>query len=95
MQKVLALQTIPLFAKVSGPEMLYLAAIAKQIPLEDGAVLADETGPFGLGIVLSGGLALTSPDRPEPWPRPAPVTRSAHTRRWPGSRRGRRWRSFN
>ena len=66
MQKVLALQTIPLFAKVSGPEMLYLAAIAKQIPLEDGAVLADETGPFGLGIVLSGGLALTSPDRPEP-----------------------------
>ena len=66
MQRVLALQTIPLFAKVSGPEMLYLAAIAKQIPLEDGAVLADETGPFGLGIVLSGGLALTSPDRPEP-----------------------------
>ena len=66
MQKVLALQTIPLFAKVSGTEMLYLAAIAKQIPLEDGAVLADETGPFGLGIVLSGGLALTSPDRPEP-----------------------------
>ena len=72
MQKVLALQTIPLFAKVSGTEMLYLATIAKQIPLEDGAVLADETGPFGLGIVLSGGLALTSPDRPDPVARAGP-----------------------
>ena len=65
-QKVIALQKIPLFAKVSGAEILYLASIATQIPLEDGAVLADETGPFGLGIVLSGGVALKKPDSPEP-----------------------------
>ena len=65
-QKVLALQRIPLFEKVSGAEMLYLASITRQLPLEEGAVLADETGSFGLGIVLSGGLALTAPDRPQP-----------------------------
>ena len=65
-QKVLALQKIPLFAKVSGNEMLYLASIARQTPLEEGAVIADQTGPFGLGIVLTGGLALTTAERPEP-----------------------------
>ena len=65
-QKVLALQKIPLFSKVSGTEMLYLAAIARQVTLEQGAILADETGPFGLGIIVSGGLSLTTQDRPEP-----------------------------
>lgn len=65
-QKVLALQQIPIFTKISGNEMLYLASIARQIPLEEGAVLADQTGPFGLGIVLSGSLALTTAERPEP-----------------------------
>ena len=29
-------------------------------------MLADETGPFGLGIIIAGGLALTTQDRPEP-----------------------------
>ena len=46
--------------------MLYLAAIARQVSLEEGAILADETGPFGLGIIVSGGLSLTTEDRPEP-----------------------------
>lgn len=64
--KVLALQRIPPFRQVSGTEMLYLASIARQVPLEEGVVLADKTEPFGLGIVLSGGLALTTPGRPEP-----------------------------
>ena len=64
--KVLALRLIPLFRRVSGTEILYLASIAKQLTLEDGAVLADETTHFGLGIVLSGRLALTTPGRPEP-----------------------------
>ena len=65
-QKGLALQKIPLFSKVSGTEMLHLAARAKQVSLERDAVLADESGPFGLGILLSGGLALTAPDSPAP-----------------------------
>ena len=65
-QKVLALQKIPLFSQVSGTEMLYLAAIARQITLDQRAVLADEAGPLGLGVIISGGLALTMQDRPEP-----------------------------
>ena len=65
-QKALALQRIPIFRKVSGPEMLYLASIARQITLEPDAVLADESGAFGLGILLSGEVALTTADAPEP-----------------------------
>ena len=64
--KVLALRRIPIFRLVSGTEILYLASIARQIALEDGEVLADETGQFGLGVVLSGRLALTTTGRPEP-----------------------------
>ena len=65
-QKSWALQRIPLFSKVSGTEMLHLAARATQVTLERDAVLADETGSFGLGILLSGGLALTIRDSPAP-----------------------------
>ena len=65
-QKALALQRVPLFSHVSGAEMLYLAAIATQVDLEKDTVLSDETGPFGLGILLSGELALTTPDSPAP-----------------------------
>ena len=64
--KVLALRRIPIFRLVSGTEILSLASIARQIALEDGELLADETGQFGLGIVLSGRLALTTTGRPEP-----------------------------
>ena len=47
--------------------MLYLGSIARQITLEQDAVLADEGNDFGLGILLSGGVALTSADAaPEP-----------------------------
>ena len=65
-EKVLALRQIPVFARVSVTEMLYVASIARQIPLAQSMVLADDTNPFGLGIVLSGRLALTSPDQAEP-----------------------------
>ena len=71
-QKVLALQKIPLFSKVSGAEMLYVAAAATQIDLEKDAVLADETGPAGLSILISGSLALATPDGPEPVARAGP-----------------------
>lgn len=57
-QKGLALQRIPLFAKVSGAEMLHLAAIASRVGLEEGEVVADESAPFGLGILLAGKLTL-------------------------------------
>ena len=65
-QRVLALQRIPLFTHVSGTELRYLAPIARQIDLEQDVVLADESGPFGLGILLSGGLGLRAPNSPVP-----------------------------
>jgi len=65
-QKSMALQRIPIFARVSGPELLQLAAITRQVRLEQDAVLADESGPFGLGILLSGSLALRSANSPAP-----------------------------
>ena len=57
-QKVLALQRIPVFSKVSGEEMLHLASIARQVPFETGQTLSDETDPPVLCMVLSGELAL-------------------------------------
>ena len=57
-QKVLALQRIPVFSKISGEEMLHLASIARQVPLETGQTLSDETDPPVLCMVLSGELAL-------------------------------------
>ena len=57
-QKVLALQRIPVFSKISGEEMLHLASIARQVPFETGQTLSDETDPPVLCMVLSGELAL-------------------------------------
>ncbi len=71
-QKGLALQRIPLFAKTTGGEMLHVAAIATQRTLDEGAVLADETERFGLGVLLSGGLALQAADNPQPVARAEP-----------------------
>ncbi len=65
-QRVLALQQIPLFAHISSVELPFLAPIARQVDLEQDAVLADESGPFGLGILLSGGLGLRAPHSPVP-----------------------------
>ena len=64
-QKGLALQRIPLFAKVSGAEMLHLAAIASGVGLEEGEVVADQSTPFGLGILLSGELSLQAAAGPD------------------------------
>ena len=59
-QKVLALQRIPVFSKISAEEMLHLASIAHEVPLEAGQVLSGEADPPVLCIVLSGELALYS-----------------------------------
>ena len=61
-QKGLALRRIPLFAKVSGVETLHLAAVAKQVEIEPGAVFTDQTAPLGVGIVLAGELDLRTAD---------------------------------
>ena len=65
-QKVLAMQRISLFAKVSATEMRHLAAIAHQVALEDGAVLSSESDPPVVCLVLSGALSLEVPDGAAP-----------------------------
>ena len=57
-QKGPALRLIPLFAKVTGVEMLHLAAIATQVALDTSALFTDETSPPCLAIVLSGELGM-------------------------------------
>ena len=57
-QKVLALQRISVFSRVSATEMRHLAAIAHQVQLEEGAVLSGEADPPVVCIVLSGALLL-------------------------------------
>ena len=61
-QKVLALQPISIFSRVSATEMRHLAAIAHQVELEQGAVMSSEADPPVVCVVLSGVLRLEAPD---------------------------------
>ena len=61
-QKVLALQRISVFSRVSATEMRHLATIAHQVELVKDAVLSSEADPPVVSIVLSGALLLEAPD---------------------------------
>ena len=61
-QKVLALQRLSIFSKVDATEMRYLAAVAQQVDLVEGAVVSGETDPPVVCIVLSGALVVEAPD---------------------------------
>ena len=61
-QKVLALQRISVFSRVSATEMRHLAAIVHQVELVENAVLSGEADPPVVCIVLSGVLLLEAPD---------------------------------
>jgi ATP/ADP translocase/HEAT repeat protein/CRP-like cAMP-binding protein len=56
--KVLALQRAPIFARVSADEMHHLANIAKVVEMKDGSVLFAESAPPALWLILSGEVAL-------------------------------------
>ncbi|HJO39078.1 MAG: Npt1/Npt2 family nucleotide transporter [Vicinamibacterales bacterium] len=60
-QRVLVLGRIPMFARVSAEEMLYLASIVHEVPLAKGQTLAEEADPPALCVVLSGELSLDAP----------------------------------
>jgi AAA family ATP:ADP antiporter len=57
-EKILVLQRVPLFSRVSAEEMRYLCEIAQTTPLEPGAVLFPESAAPALWVVLSGELRL-------------------------------------
>ena len=58
-QTLLALRQVPLFATLSSDELGQLTAVARAVPTKTGDVLADETDPPCLWVVLSGALAAT------------------------------------
>lgn len=57
-QKVLALQRVPIFSQVTAPEMLHLAAVTAQLRIDAGAPLATETDPPAIWMVLSGEVSV-------------------------------------
>jgi AAA family ATP:ADP antiporter len=61
-EKVLALQRVPLFARVDAPDMFALARIARAVPFESGARLFDASTAPALWVVLSGDAVLESLD---------------------------------
>ena len=67
--KVLALQRVPIFTRVSADEMRHLANIAVAVEMQHGSVLFAESAPPALWLVLAGEVALNGSG--------APVTASA------------------
>ena len=59
-EKVLALQRVPLFSRVAADEMRQLADVATAVTLERGATLFAESANPALWLILTGELALTS-----------------------------------
>ena len=59
-EKVLALQRVPLFSRVAADEMRHLADAAQAVDLAPGVTPFNESAAPALWLVLSGELALTS-----------------------------------
>jgi ATP:ADP antiporter, AAA family len=59
-ERVFALQYVPLFTRVSAEEMQQLAAIAAPIQMKPGSVLFPESAPAALWLTLTGEVLLES-----------------------------------
>jgi ATP:ADP antiporter, AAA family len=64
--KVLALQRVPLFSRVSADEMRHLANIAPTVDLKADSVLFAESAPPALWLIMSGAVSLESSSDGEP-----------------------------
>ena len=64
-QTLLALRQVPIFATLSSNELGQLTAVARAVPTKTGDVLADETDPPCLWVVLSGALAAVDISDPD------------------------------
>jgi AAA family ATP:ADP antiporter len=62
--RVFALQYVPLFARVSADEMQHLASVALPVtlPVKPGSVLFPESAPAALWLVLTGEILLETPN---------------------------------
>jgi AAA family ATP:ADP antiporter len=59
-EKVLALQRVPVFSRVSAEEMRPLAAVAQTVPMTAGSPLFIESAPPAVWLLLSGEVVLES-----------------------------------
>jgi CRP-like cAMP-binding protein/HEAT repeat protein len=75
-EKVLVLQAVPVFARVSADELLQVAAIAAETKLESGTPLAGEGDSAGIIAVVTGELSVEPPpqDPRDPGPRMQTLT---------------------
>ena len=65
-QKVLALQRVPIFSRVSAEEIRPLADIAQVVTMQAGAPLFNESAPAAVWLVLSGEVQLNAPGGTQP-----------------------------
>jgi AAA family ATP:ADP antiporter len=63
-EKILALQRVPLFARVSAGEMPRLASIAETVTMTQGTALFVASAPAGIWLILSGEVSLESEQGP-------------------------------
>jgi CRP-like cAMP-binding protein len=61
-EKVLALQRVPVFSRISVDEMRPLAEIAQTVPMSVGSLLFAESAPLALWLILSGEVAMDDAD---------------------------------
>jgi hypothetical protein len=78
-EKVLALQRVPLFGKTTVEEMLQLAAITSTVPMTAGQVLFSESAPAALWMILSGEVTLGGGSTPSMRTRAGDIIGSLHT----------------
>ena len=60
-QKILALQRVPVFARIAADEMGALAGISHTVTMTAGTPLFSESAPAALWLILSGELSLDDP----------------------------------
>ena len=59
--KILALQRVPVFARIAADEMGALAAIVRSVVMTTGTSLFPESAPVALWVILSGEVSLGAP----------------------------------
>ena len=62
-EKVLALQRVPLFSRASAEEMRAVADLATSVEMTEGTVLFQQSAPQAFWLILSGEVGLDGPGR--------------------------------
>jgi ATP:ADP antiporter, AAA family len=61
-EKILALQRLPVFSRIAPDEMAALAAVTESVAMKDGSVLFAASAPVALWVVLSGEVSMEAAD---------------------------------